>query len=482
MRVLIVGASGYIGGRLAAVLDRLGHDLVLMSRDPISLAERFPRATVVAADLLQPQTLPSALAGIEVAYYLAHSMGAGERGFAERDRDAAANFGKAAAATGVRRIIYLGGLGSETDDLSPHLASRQQTGVELASYGVPVTEFRAAVIIGSGSASFEILRNLTERLPVMVTPRWVSTRCQPIGIRDVLQYLAAALNHPEVSGVVEIGGPDVLSYGEMMSGYARARGLRRVMIPVPVLTPSLSSYWVSLVSPVPASIARPLIEGLRNEVIVRDPQPASAFGLTPMPYEEALRLAIERTDRHDVESTWFDSFAPPDREELTTLTSQEGMLLERRQQEVPVPPEAVFAQVERLGGSAGWPYADFLWRTRGAMDRAVGGVGMRLGRRSPEELRAGDALDFWRVEEIRRPHLLRLRAEMKLPGRAWLQYEVEPTTNGSRLVQTAFFEPKGLPGLAYWYGLYPVHGFIFRGMVRALADRSTQEEPGPAGA
>jgi uncharacterized protein YbjT (DUF2867 family) len=475
MRVLIVGASGYIGGRLAAVLDARGHDLVLMSRDPVSLAERFPRARVVAADLLRPGTLPAALEGVEVAYYLAHSMGAGERGFAARDLQGAANFAEAAAEAGVRRIIYLGGLGDEADDLSPHLASRQQTGAELAAHGVPVTEFRAAVIIGSGSASFEILRHLTERLPVMVTPRWVSTRCQPIGIRDVLDYLAAALEHPEITGIVEIGGPDILSYGEMMLEYARARGLRRFMIPVPVLTPQLSSYWVSLVSPVPASIARPLIEGLRNEVVVRDPVPAQALGITPMPYRTALERALRRTDAHDVESTWFDSFAEPDREELTTLASREGMLVEIRKQDVPAAPEAVFAQVERIGGEAGWPYADFLWRTRGAMDRAVGGVGMRLGRRSPDELRRGDALDFWRVEEIRRPRLLRLRAEMKLPGRAWLQYEVEPTTNGSRLVQTAFFEPKGLPGLAYWYGLYPVHGMIFRGMVRALATRAGED-------
>ncbi len=474
MRVLIIGASGYIGGRLAAVLDAAGHDLTLTSRDPANLAERFPHARVVAADLLRPKTLPAALEGVEVAYYLAHSMGAGEGRFAEQDRRAAANLAVAAREAGVGRIVYLGGLGRRADRLSPHLASRQQTGAELAAHGVPVTEFRAAVIIGSGSASFEILRHLTERLPVMVTPRWVSTRCQPIGIRDVLDYLAAALDHPEITGIVEIGGPDVLSYGEMMRAYADVRGLRRVMIPVPVLSPRLSSYWVSLVSPVPASIARPLIEGLRNEVVVHDPGPAAAFGLHPIPYGEALQRAIDRTDRHDVESTWFDSLAPPEREELT-LTSREGMLLERRQHEVRASPEDVFAVVEQLGGEAGWPYANFLWRTRGAMDRAVGGVGMRLGRRSPTTLRRGDALDFWRVEEIRRPRLLRLRAEMKVPGHAWLQYEVEPMGLGSRLVQTAFFEPKGLPGLAYWYGLYPVHGLIFRGMVRKLAERAVGE-------
>jgi hypothetical protein len=257
----------------------------------------------------------------------------------------------------------------------------------------------------------------------------------------------------------------------MMRTYARLRGLRRLMIPVPVLTPRLSSYWVNLISPVPAAIARPLIEGLRNEVVVRDPGPADAFGLRPRSYVEALRKAIDRVDRHDLESTWFDALAGSDRASLSSVTSREGMIVERRGRVVVAPPERVFAEVERLGGDAGWPYANVLWRVRGLVDRLVGGVGMRLGRRDPVHLRVGDALDFWRVEELRRPTLLRLRAEMKVPGRAWLQYEVTATEGGSRLVQTAFFEPKGLPGLAYWYSLYPVHGLIFRGTLRVLAKR-----------
>jgi uncharacterized protein YbjT (DUF2867 family) len=474
MRILVVGASGYVGGRLVSLLQARGHDLVLTSRDARPLAARYPETTVVPADLLDPASLPPALEGIEVAYYLAHSMGAGERGFAERDRLAASSFAAAAARAGVGRIIYLGGLGDDATDLSHHLASRHETGAELAAHGVPVTEFRAAVIIGSGSASFEILRHLTERLPVMITPRWVGTRCQPIGIRDVLEYLARALEHPEATGIVEIGGPDILSYGDMMRTYARLRGLRRLMIPVPVLTPRLSSYWVNLVSPVPAGIARPLIEGLRNEVVVRDPEPASAFGVQPMPFVEAVERAIDRTDGHDVESTWFDALAVPNRAGLASITSQEGMIVERRGRSVAASPEQVFAEVERLGGNAGWPYANILWRVRGLLDRLVGGVGMRLGRRDPNHLRVGDALDFWRVEEVQRPSLLRLRAEMKVPGRAWLQYEVTPTERGSRIVQTAFFEPKGLPGLGYWYVLYPVHGLIFRGTVRVLAERATR--------
>jgi uncharacterized protein YbjT (DUF2867 family) len=475
MRILVVGASGYIGGRLVRVLSSLGHDLVLMSRDARPLAARFPEATVVAADLLEPSSLVRAVEGVEIAYYLAHSMGSGERGFADRDQQAARNLASVAATAGVQRIVYLGGLGDDAEHLSPHLASRQQTGKELASLGVPVTEFRAAIIIGSGSASFEILRHLTERLPIMITPRWVGTRCQPIGISDALDYLVGALDHPDVTGVVEIGGPDILSYGDMMRTYARLRGLRRLMIPVPVLTPRLSSYWVSLVSPVPAGIARPLIEGLRNEVIVRDPRPAATFGIEPAPYEVALQSAIDRTDRHAVESTWFDSLDAPGREELPILSSHEGMIIERRRRLVPVPPDRLFAEIEQLGGRAGWPYGNLLWRIRGVLDRLVGGVGMRLGRRSPTELRVGDALDFWRVEAVERPTLLRLRAEMRVPGRAWLQYDVTETARGSRLEQTAFFEPKGLPGLAYWYLLYPIHGLIFRGMVRRLARRAVLE-------
>jgi uncharacterized protein YbjT (DUF2867 family) len=473
MRILVVGGSGYIGSRLVPLLLARGHELVLISRDAHALGSRFPTALTLQADLLDPATIDPALVGIEVAYYLAHSMGEGERGFADRDRRAAANFAESAAQAGVRRIIYLGGLGDDDERLSPHLASRHETGHELASHGVPVTEFRAAVIIGSGSASFEILRHLTERLPVMITPRWVSTRCQPIGIRDVLDYLVQALDHPDIRGIVEIGGPDIMSYGEMMRAYARVRGLRRLMIPVPVLTPRLSSYWVNLVSPVPAAIARPLIEGLRSEVVVSDPRPAARFDVSPLSYVEALEKAMDRSEGDEFEPTWFDAFTPRDRASLSSLSASEGMIVERRLRLIDADPDRLFAEVERMGGIGGWPYANMLWRVRGLVDRRAGGVGMRPGRPHPERLREGDALDFWRVEEIRRPDLLRLRAEMKVPGRAWLQYEVEPVDVGSQLIQTAFFEPKGLPGLAYWYLLYPVHGLIFRGTLRTLADRAT---------
>jgi uncharacterized protein YbjT (DUF2867 family) len=474
MRIIVVGASGYIGARLVPLLARRGAEISVLGRDPASLSARCPGVRVHGADLLEPASLRDTMDGVGVAYYLAHSLAAGRGHFADRDMRAAAAFGEAAREAGVGRIIYLGGLGADGPGLSPHLASRHEVGAELARHGVPVTEFRAAVVIGAGSASFEILRHLTERLPVMITPRWVSTRCQPIGIRDVLAYLVAALDHPDVTGVVEIGGTDVLSYGEMMMRYARRRGLRRLMIPVPVLTPALSSYWVNLISPVPAAVARPLIEGLRNEVLVRDPAPARRLGVQPDSYDEALAAAIDRSSGAELESTWFDAHRTPEAASLRGSGAREGMIIDRQVQRVEAAPERVFDAVERLGGATGWPYANVLWRMRGIADRLVGGVGMRLGRRDPHRLRVGDALDFWRVEEIRRPGLVRLRAEMRVPGRAWLQYEVLGDGRGAtRLVQTAFFEPKGLPGLAYWYVLYPAHAVIFRGMVRALARRAS---------
>ncbi len=475
MRILIVGASGYVGGRLVALLAADGHQLRLASRDPRGLKERFPGADVVRVDLLDPSTLPQALDGVDTAYYLAHSMAGGDGDFRDRDLRAARAFGVAAREAGLRHIVYLGGLGDPASGLSPHLASRQQTGAELASHGVPVTEFRAAIIIGSGSASFELMRSLVEHLPVMITPRWVRTRCQPIAVRDVLDYLRAAVGHPERAGVVEIGGPDVLTYEEMMQTYARLRSMRRLMIPVPVLTPRLSSYWCNLVTPVPASIARPLIEGLRNEVVVRDPRPAEAFGVTTSDYETAVRRAIERRDRHDVETTWFDSLGLPGRPDLDQDANREGMLIDRQRIRVQAAAERVYAEVTRLGGEAGWPTGRVLWRVRGLLDRIVGGPGMRLGRRDPLRVRIGDAVDFWRVEEVRPERLLRLRAEMRVPGRAWLQYEIEPTDDGCRLVQTALFEPRGLSGRLYWYLLLPVHLLIFRGTIRELARRA--EEP-----
>jgi hypothetical protein len=310
----------------------------------------------------------------------------------------------------------------------------------------------------------------------MLTPRWVRTRCQPIAIADVVHYLRAALDHPDAAGVVELGGADVLTYGEMMLGYAKLRGLRRLMIPVPVLTPWLSAHWVGLVTPVPPAIARPLVEGLRNEVVVRDPEPARRFGVTPVGYVEATRRALDRSATDANESSWFDAYASGgsawNARGAPLVEGREGMITERREVRVAAPPEAVFGVVESLGGHQGWLYGNALWRLRGLMDLVAGGVGMRRGRRDPTRLRAGDALDFWRVEELRRPRRLRLRAEMRLPGEGWLQYDVEPLGTGSVLRQTAYFAPRGVIGLAYWYVLYPVHGLLFRGLMRRISERA----------
>ncbi len=475
-RILVTGATGYVGGRLVPRLLAAGHAVRCLARDPGRLAGRpwRDRVDVVAGDALAPATLAPALAGIDVAFYLIHSLGTGEE-FARRDREAAAAFGAAARAAGVARIVYLGGLGDPATALSHHLRSRQDSGAALGEAGVPVTEFRAGVVVGSGSLSFEMIRYLAERVPIMICPRWVFTRTQPIAIRNVLDYLVAALERPESAGeTIEIGGADIVTYGEMMTGYAAARGLRRWLLPVPVLTPRLSSLWVHLVTPIPAAIARPLVLGLKNEVVVRDTLARQLFPeIVPLGFREAVRLALDKLDAGAVETTWSDALSSSQGDRpIVRLENREGMILERRELRVAATPERVFAAVRRLGGRTGWLYMGWTWRVRGALDRLVGGVGMRRGRRDPVDLRPGDALDFWRVEAVEPPTLLRLRAEMKVPGRAWLQFEVREDEGQSVLAQTAFFAPKGLAGLLYWYVLYPVHALIFSGLVRRLAARA----------
>lgn len=419
--------------------------------------------------------MAAAMQDVRAAYYFIHSMAEGEGQFAARDRQAAENFGRAAREMGVERIIYLGGLGSQADVLSPHLRSRQETGELLRQSGVPVTEFRAGVIVGSGSLSFELIRYLTERLPVMICPRWVKTRAQPISVDDVLRYLVECLETLQSVGrTLEIGGVDVLNYRDMMLIYARVRGLKRRLIDVPVLTPRLSSYWVDLVTPIPNQVARPLIEGLKNEVVCRDGTARQLFAFTPLSYEEAIRAALRRTESGEIETIWSGSYSsfPGTGRTSVTLKNTQGMIIERRQKETSVPAASVFHTICTLGGRNGWIYANFLWQVRGIADRLVGGVGMRRGRRSPSELRVGDAVDFWRVEAFEVNRLLRLRAEMKIPGKAWLQFEVIPKSDsGCLVVQSAFFEPKGLAGLFYWYALYPFHHLIFVGMLRALVKR-----------
>lgn len=476
-RLLVTGATGYIGGRLVPRLLELGHRVRCLVRDPSRLQGRDWHADVeiVAGDVLRPETLSAALQGVHTAYYLVHSLASGTD-FHQRDIDAATHFGQAARAAGVQRIIYLGGLAESSPTLSEHLRSRQQTGDALRACGIPVTEFRAGVIVGSGSISFEMIRYLTERVPIMICPRWVYTRTQPIGIREVLEYLAGALTVPQSIGrIIEIGGAQVVTYGEMMTIYAKERGLNRWMLSVPVLTPRLSSYWVNLVTPIPAAIARPLIEGLRNENVVRDPSGQALFPeITPVDYRTSVRRALDRLQASDVETTWSDALissqgdVPP-----LFLTTQEGMILEHRQYVVAAPPANVFKVFTGLGGEHGWFYMNWAWEIRGFLDRQIGGVGLRRGRRDPDSLRVGDALDFWRVEAVEPGQLLRLRAEMKVPGKAWLQFQVTPREgNQSLLQQTAYFAPKGLSGWLYWYALYPLHGLIFSGLIRQIAQRA----------
>jgi uncharacterized protein YbjT (DUF2867 family) len=473
--VLVTGATGYIGGRLVPRLLEAGHRVRCLVRDPGRLDGRpwRSRVEVVRGDMLDAASLDAATRGVTTAFYLVHSMAGGED-FHERDIVAARNFGEAMKRAGGRRIIYLGGLGDPASGLSEHLRSRQQTADALRQAGVPVTEFRAAVIVGSGSLSFEIIRYLTERVPVMICPRWVYTRVQPIAIRNVLDYLVACLDAPESAGqVIEIGGADVVTYGEMMTIYARVRGLRRLMVPVPVLTPRLSSYWVHLVTPVPSTIAQPLIEGLRNEVVIRSDAARQLFPqVKPIDYETSVRTALEKLEIGAVETAWSDALVttlgdrPP-----VTLTTSEGMIIERRQLTVDANPLAVYRSFASLGGERGWLVMNWAWQLRGALDRLVGGVGMRRGRRDPYDLRPGDAVDFWRVEHVEPGRAVRLRAEMKVPGRAWLQFQVaRDDEDKSRLVQTALFAPRGLFGWLYWYALYPFHAVIFDGMIHRIAE------------
>jgi uncharacterized protein YbjT (DUF2867 family) len=478
--ILVTGATGYVGGRLVPRLLAAGYRVRCLARDPTRLQGRawLDQVELAQGDMLQADSLAAAMRDVWVVYYLVHSL-VGGNDFSERDLAAARNCAQAARAAGVKRIIYLGGLGNPQANLSLHLRSRQQTGEVLCEAGVPVTEFRAAVIVGSGSLSFEMIRYLTERLPVMICPKWVFTKIQPIAIRNVLDYLVAALDCPESAGrILEIGGRDVLTYEGMMTGYARARGLIRRLIAVPVLTPRLSSYWVHLVTPIPAAIAQPLIKGLGNEVIVRD---GTALRLFPdielLDFETSVRLALARVQAQGVETAWSDALTSSQGDRTpVTLISREGLIIEQRQRAVPAPAEAVYQSFARLGGRRGWLYMDWAWQLRGMLDRLCGGVGMRRGRRDPEDLRVGDSLDFWRVEMVEPGRLIRLRAEMKVPGKAWLEFEARPVKEGQTLLlQTAFFEPKGLLGLLYWYALYPIHSLIFSGLIQEIARKARSE-------
>lgn len=476
--ILVTGATGYVGGRLVPILLERDYPVRCLVRDPSRIEGRdWTGVESVAGDVLDYDSLLPAMANVRVAYYLVHSMAAGP-GFHERDLQAARNFGRAAKASGVERIIYLGGLGVDNPHLSAHLKSRQQTGDSLRESGVPVTEFRAAQVIGAGSASFELIRNAVERLPVMPMPKSVCTRSQPIGIRDVLRYLADCLEIPLSAGqIIQIGGREILSYREMILTYAEIRGLKRAVIEVPFLTPRLVAFFLDLITPVPANIILALISGLDCEVVVQDNLAARLFPFTPMAYGEAVRLALKRIESGQVKTTWFDAFSSfgdvvP---QPVKLTSSQGLLIEKRQMLVNADLFTTYKVITCFGGDEGWLYADSLWRLRGLLDRLTGGVGMRRGRRCPTQLRAGDSLGFWRVEAMEENRLLRLHAEFKMRSNGWLQFETVQKENQQVLVtQTAFFEPKGLLGVLYWYLLYPVHKFLFGGMIQNIKAHAEQ--------
>jgi uncharacterized protein YbjT (DUF2867 family) len=477
--VLLTGATGYIGGRLLSVLEQSGVSVRCLTRRPEALRDVVaPSTELVQGDVLDADSLSAAFEGVGTAYYFVHSMG-DDRDFEVQDRLAATNFAKAAAAAGVRRIVYLGGLGNPDHKLSKHLRSRQETGDVLRAHHPQVIEFRASIVIGSGSLSFEMIRALVERLPIMICPKWVHVKAQPIAIEDLLSYLKAVLDLPPgPSQVYEIGGPDQMTYGEIMQEYARQRRLRRWMIPVPLLTPYLSSLWLGLVTPLYARVGRKLVESLRNPTLVSNNVATTVFSVPARTVQEAIARALVNEDREFAETRWSDALSAAGSTRTWGGERFGSRLVDSRTLDVPLAPEQAFVPVRRIGGQTGWYYGNWLWTVRGWLDLLVGGVGMRRGRREPDNLRVGDSLDFWRVEAYEPEKLLRLRAEMILPGRAWLEFEVVPNSTGSTIRQTAIFDPHGVAGLAYWYGISPVHHFVFAGMLRNLANAAQKQSSG----
>jgi len=466
-KVLILGASGYIGRMLVHRLLQFHYSVRCLVRDPSKLSgSRWQGVDVIQGDVLLKETLVEAFRGIDVAFYLVHSMTAGEQEFEKRDRIAALNVADVASTAGLQRLIYLGGLGKRESVQSAHLRSRHEVGEILRKGSYELTEFRAAVIVGAGGASFEMVHQLVKRLPLMICPRWVNVRTQPIGIEDVLRYLVECLEIPETSGrALDIGGPDVLTYKEMMLTTARVLGLRRFIIDVPVLTPRLSSYWVKLVTPIPTSLARALIESLRYETVCENHDALSLFNFRPDSFEVVVRRALDAFKAGAVESTWKTTSTPVSKRKLERAHMKQNC----QRVKADVPAEILFRAVSSIGGENGWPYADWLWKIRGFIDQQLGGVGLRRGRRHPTELKIADALDFWRVEDYKPGELLLLRAEMKVWGEARLEFRTHETgPNSSLLIQTARYYPKGLAGILYWYSVYPVHILVFRGLAKAV--------------
>lgn len=483
--ILVTGASGYVGGRLVRELVAAGKRVRVLVRTPAKLEHNawFPKVEITVGDAEDPDALDRALSGVTTAYYLLHSLQHGSD-LETVEYDMASGFAAAAKRAGVTRMVYLGGLVPDLPlhELSPHMRSRMKVGEVLRESGASVIELRASVIIGSGSASFEMLRYLTERLPAMITPRWVRTRTQPIAVRDVLRYLVQAETIPfDVSRAFDIGGPEVLTYEEMMHRYAAVAGLRkRIIVPINVLTPELSSHWVNFVTPVPRSIARPLVRSLRHPAVCNDHDIAQYIPDPPgglIPFDEAVGLALTRIKEANVSTRWSDASTPgapsgplPSDPQWTGGT----LYTDVRTVITTAPPAQVFAAVERIGGETGWYSASILWRIRGLMDRIVGGVGLRRGRRDPEHLSVGDAVDFWRVEEVVPGQLVRLRAEMKMPGRAWLEFGIDEGDGRTTLTQRAIYSPHGLLGHAYWWSVAPFHAVVFPPMARHIVETAAR--------
>ena len=474
--ILVTGATGYVGGRLVPRLLEAGYRVRCLVRDPGRLQGRpwVKRVEVVSGDALSKAPLLAAMQGVSVAYYLIHGKQGGQT-HAKRDLEVARNFAEAAREANVERIIYLGELVDPTADLSPYLRARHETGYRLRYSSVPVTEFRAGMIIGSGSALFEMVRYLTEREPLLICPAWFFSEAQPIAIRDVLSYLIEALKAPEsIGSLIEIGGPTRLTYADMLLGYAQERGLKRKLIRTPFYAPRLSAYWVHMVTPIHWRVVLPLIEGLRARLIVRDGAARRLFPqIKPIDFQTAVHLALGRVLRDNVETSWTDALVTVQGDvKPYQFVVEEGMFLERRQVLLDLSPEQVFRSYTGIGGERGWLYMDWAWGIRGWMDKAVGGVGLRRGRRHPDEIRAGESLDFWRVEEVEKNRRMLLRAEMKLPGKAWMEFESEPQDAKTLLTVTAYFDPHGLFGFLYWYAMWPFHKFIFDGLTRRVASRA----------
>ena len=476
--ILVTGSTGYVGGRLVPKLLEKGYSVRVLVRNAERLKNRswYSKVEIFSGDVLDISSLKNLFVDIDLAYYLIHSM-SDTNDFDQSDIKAAQNFCSAAKKSNLKKIIYLGGLADSETKLSKHLKSRQNTGDELRKSSINITEFRAGVIVGSGSLSFEMIRNLSERIPVMICPKWVYTKTQPIAIRNVIDYLIQTIDMPMPNNqIIEIGGKDVLSYGDMIKKYSEVRELKRYLIPVPVLTPNLSSYWVHWTTPLSSSITRPLVQSLKNESIVTNEIAIKYFPkIQLIKYKEAVQLALAKLNQQLVETSWSDSLSSSHGSDvIVDIKAIEGLIVEKRSIIINSSDDNIFSFLLTLGGENGWLFANYLWEIRGYIDLMLGGVGLRRGRRNANEIKQGDALDFWRVEKLLTNKIIRLKAEMIVPGKAWLQYEINSIDKlKCELIQSAYFAPKGLFGLAYWYLLYPIHKIIFSGLIKAIRKKIT---------